>query len=268
MFTITINGITHEIKANLTSEDQDDLKFLGCTFKDVTEAQAMLGHLVPDLIDQIEGVNNQKEEVRMEKTKAVYVQVSNNIGWWITKEYLLSTGCNSDAKFVKDEPYEVSFVEFVAKCSKTVREAQQQYLAKKLEEKIEKIPSQLKAKEEDTVKGSSTKAEAVKWMMAEMVSGNEGLISAHMGEKWGQWLASFVGMAIKKETAEKIHGQIVGGKLFMFVDREIYGQDRTRWNQAFEVVKNSCRGSKLEYMPTTNGKIPFKIRGERNSQSI
>lgn len=258
MFTINIGSQQFNLDTSaLTEEDKEDLQVIGSKFGNKEEAIAGLLAYFPNI-----------EELLTEKkrTPAVYVKVTNTIGWWVSKEFLLGTGTNADADLVKENTYTVSYTEFISKCSKTVRDECQKVLAKKLGE-TETTTNTTKL---ETWKPSTwNKSAAVAFMVKELQGDNEGNLSEFLGEeKWGAWLAGFVGAEIRKDTAKAIQCVKKGDRVFFSVDRKTYARDRARWQKAFEVIKNSCRGSKLEYMPTVNGEIPFKIRGTSAGKNI
>lgn len=258
MFTINIGTKQFALNGNLTEEEKEDLQVIGSKFGNEEEAVAALASYFPDIEVQIK--NNGT------KHPAVYVKVTQTIGWWISKEFLLNTGTNADADLVREDTYSMNYTEFISKCSKTVRDECQKVLAKKLGE-TETITTATKT---ETWKPNTwNKSAAVAFMVKELQGDNEGNLSEFLGEeKWGNWLAGFVGAEIRKDTAKAIQCVKKGDRVFFSVDRKIYAQDRARWQKAFEVIKNSCRGSKLEYMPTVSGEIPFKVRGTSAGKNI
>lgn len=247
---ITIAGTVFPITLS-QDLDQGDIDILGMTFANEQDAKEAWGMLTEDWDAQI------KKAAMGKRTPAVWLTVADGVGWWMSKEFLLATGNTGDAKLVKEEKYAMPYTEFISKCSKLVRLECQNYLAKLLETKTQRVQ-----KVQEVVKPSANrlfvtgkKIDAVNFMLDELKKNEGGTVVK------AKWLPDFIQAPVKQTTAENLMLEVEKNTLFISFKREFYMNNREGCQKALEVIKTSCRGTKLEYGKMVAGRLPIKVRG-------
>jgi hypothetical protein len=270
---ITIAGTAYPIVLH-TEVEQLDIDVLGLNFDNEEHAEEAWGNFVNDWDGQILKVKLAK------RTPAVWLVVSSTIGWWMSKEFLLATGNGGDAKLVKEEKYVMPYTEFISKCSKFVRLECQNHLAKILEAKLKvekkeenntNVTTQKQPKKAVTEQEPNTnrlfptqkKSYAVSFMLEELKADGTGTYVINP-----PWLVNFIQGPVKQTTAENLVMEISKNTLFISFKREFYMNNREGCQKALEVIKTSCRGTKLEYGKMVSGRLPIKVRGTWTSTEI
>lgn len=258
---LKIAGKNYSINLN-EALDQSDVDILGVVFDNEQDAKNTWGMLVDDWDTQIKNT-----EIK-NRTKAVWLVVANNMGWWMSKEFLMATGKEVDAKLVREQPYHMPYVEFISKCSKQVRLECQNYLAKMLEARVkhqDKKEQVVTEQQPNTNRLFATgkKNDAVNFMLDELKADGTGTYVIKAG-----WLVNFIQAPVKEQTAQNLVMEVQENTLFVSFKREFYMNNREGCQKALEVVKTSCRGTKLEYGKMVAGRLPIKIRGTWKASEI
>lgn len=238
--------------------DIADIPIIGEEFESVSEAKISWGALCAGLEDQI---NKATLAVR---TPAVYLVVASKVGWWVSREFLLATGIAGDAKLVKEEKYTMPYTEFISKCSKCVRLECQNYLAKLLEDKVVEQKKMVEQKSDASrLFPTQKKGNAVNFMLTELGADGTGSYVVNP-----PWLVNFIQVPMKEKTAQNLLMEVQENTLFVSFKREFYMNNREGCQKALEVIKTSCRGTKLEYGKMVAGRLPIKVRGTWKTSEI
>lgn len=188
----------------------------------------------------------------------IKVNITSNASFTVTTERLLATGVKADAKLVKERNYEMSLVEFCAKCSAPMRKEVEAYLEKRLAvAKQEEVVPPTKEEVKEGYKPGN-RFQAMNSMVKKLKSDFTGEFST---DEKGEWLASFVGSTCFLTTAATIQMGVSNNTLYIWFPKDWYKANRVKCQKVIGVIRGACRGSKLEYGELVNGQLPIKVRG-------
>lgn len=265
---INIAGTDHTLKVNLSAKDAEELLGMMLTeFATVEEAVTEWGGIIPDMMEQINNVNNKKEVVVEVPKKTVgVVVVAGEYKFPVSKEWLLGTGAAQDAKLVRPGVYEMAFVDFIRRTSKPTADKAMEVLARHLHEGVVKpqvkpVVGSPKAKVWEFKKGGKPFAETyILGLLGDPMADT-------IGDK-GKWLADFCQASVKEATVNNILMAVKDGTLWITFRRDYYKANTVACQKALTVIKNACRGSKLEYRPLVNGSLPIRKAGTWRTPEI
>lgn len=194
----------------------------------------------------------------LKECKMIKVNITSSASFTVTPERLLATGAKADAKLIKAEPYEMSLVEFCAKCSSPMRKEVEAYLEKRLTiAKQEMAATTIKEEPKEGYKPGN-RFQAMNSMVKKLKSDFTGELST---DEKGEWLASFVGNTCFHTTAATIQMGVSNGTLYVWFPKDWYKANQAKCQKVIQVIRGACRGSKLEYGELVNGQLPIKVRG-------
>lgn len=188
----------------------------------------------------------------------IKVNITSNASFTVTPERLLATGAKADAKLIKEQDYEISLVEFCAKCSSSMRKEVEAYLEKRLSIARQEAVAPTSTEEAKEGYKPGNRFQAMNSMAKKLKSDFTGEFST---DEKGEWLASFVGNTCFLTTAATIQMGVSNNTLYIWFPKDWYKANRTKCQKVIGVIRGACRGSKLEYGELVNGQLPIKVRG-------